>query len=101
MNIYNNIYNILSFDLIVITFSFQSTIPHSYAVIDINIDKLIELRSKLKAENINLSLNDFIIKAVAHALLECPDVNTLYQKEQVSMINWFNLINIKICYSII
>ncbi|XP_012225883.1 dihydrolipoyllysine-residue acetyltransferase component of pyruvate dehydrogenase complex [Linepithema humile] len=61
----------------------KSTIPHSYAVIDIHIDKLVELRSKLKTENINVSLNDFIIKAVAHALLECPDVNTLYQKEQI------------------
>lgn len=63
---------------------------------DINIDKLVELRSKLKTENINVSLNDFIIKAVAHALLECPDVNTLYQKEQVSMItqSLFNLIKI-------
>ncbi|XP_020280697.1 dihydrolipoyllysine-residue acetyltransferase component 1 of pyruvate dehydrogenase complex, mitochondrial-like [Pseudomyrmex gracilis] len=61
----------------------KSNIPHSYAAIDIKIDKLLELRSKLKTENINVSLNDFIIKAVAHALLECPDVNTLYQKGQI------------------
>lgn len=50
---------------------------------DINIDKLIELRGKLKTEDINVSVNDFVTKAVAHALLECPDINTLYQNGQV------------------
>ncbi|XP_072752947.1 dihydrolipoyllysine-residue acetyltransferase component of pyruvate dehydrogenase complex [Anoplolepis gracilipes] len=61
----------------------KKAIPHSYAVIDIIIDKLIELRGKLKTEDINVSVNDFVTKAVAHALLECPDVNTLYQDGQV------------------
>ncbi|XP_032691104.1 dihydrolipoyllysine-residue acetyltransferase component of pyruvate dehydrogenase complex, mitochondrial-like isoform X1 [Odontomachus brunneus] len=61
----------------------KSTIPHSYAAIDINIDKLMELRGKLKTEDINVSINDFVTKAVAYALVECPDINTLYQNEQV------------------
>lgn len=61
----------------------KSTIPHSYAVININIDKLLELRGKLKTEEISVSVNDFVTKAVAHALLECPDINTLYQNGQV------------------
>ncbi|XP_011139185.1 dihydrolipoyllysine-residue acetyltransferase component of pyruvate dehydrogenase complex, mitochondrial-like isoform X1 [Harpegnathos saltator] len=61
----------------------KSTIPHSYAAIDINIDKLIELRGKLKTEDINVSINDFVTKAVAYALVECPDINTLYQNGQV------------------
>ncbi|KYN03303.1 Dihydrolipoyllysine-residue acetyltransferase [Cyphomyrmex costatus] len=61
----------------------KRTIPHSYAVIDINIDKLIELRGKLKTEDISVSINDFVTKAVAHALVECPDINTLYQNGQV------------------
>jgi len=38
-----------------------------------------------------VSINDFIIKAVAHALIECPDINTLYQNGQVSTIN-FNIV---------
>lgn len=63
---------------------FQSNIPHSYASIDINIDKLNEVRSKLRTENVKVSVNDFITKAVAHALLECPDVNALYQNGQVT-----------------
>jgi len=53
---------------------------------DINIDKLLELRGKLKTEDISVSVNDFITKAVAHALVECPDINTLYQNGQVTMI---------------
>ncbi|XP_014485358.1 PREDICTED: dihydrolipoyllysine-residue acetyltransferase component of pyruvate dehydrogenase complex, mitochondrial-like [Dinoponera quadriceps] len=62
----------------------KSTIPHSYAVIDINIDKLIELRGKLKTEeDVNVSINDFVTKAVAYALVECPDINTIYKNGQV------------------
>lgn len=78
-------------NLIKMTFFPQRTIPHSYAVIDMNIDKLIELRKKLKTEDVNVSINDFITKAVAHALVECPDINTLYQNGQVGTIS-FNIL---------
>ncbi|XP_076230934.1 dihydrolipoyllysine-residue acetyltransferase component of pyruvate dehydrogenase complex [Calliopsis andreniformis] len=61
----------------------KSTIPHSYAYVDIKIDKLKEIRSELKADNINVSVNDFVTKAVAHALVECPFINTLYQNGQI------------------
>ncbi|XP_077255952.1 dihydrolipoyllysine-residue acetyltransferase component of pyruvate dehydrogenase complex isoform X2 [Temnothorax americanus] len=61
----------------------KRTIPHSYAVVNINIDKLVELRGKLKTEDISVSINDFVVKAVAHALVECPDINTLYQNGQI------------------
>ncbi|XP_024881046.1 pyruvate dehydrogenase protein X component, mitochondrial-like [Temnothorax curvispinosus] len=61
----------------------KRTIPHSYAVVDINIGKLVELRGKLKTEAISVSINDFVVKAVAHALVECPDINTLYQNGQI------------------
>lgn len=74
------------FNLIKATILFQRTIPHSYAVVDVNIDKLTELRGKLKTEDISVSINDFVTKAVAHALVECPDINTLYQNGQVSTI---------------
>lgn len=59
---------------------------------DITIDKLVELRGKLKTEDINVSVNDFVTKAVAHALVECPDINTLYKNDQVSMIISFNTV---------
>jgi len=59
---------------------------------DITIDKLVELRGKLKTEDINVSINDFVIKAVAHALVECSDINTLYKNDQVSTIISFNTV---------
>lgn len=58
-------------------------IPHSYATVDIKLDALNEIREQFKADNIKLSVNDFITKAVAHALLQCPDVNSLYKDGQV------------------
>ncbi|XP_046599413.1 LOW QUALITY PROTEIN: dihydrolipoyllysine-residue acetyltransferase component of pyruvate dehydrogenase complex [Neodiprion lecontei] len=61
----------------------KRNIPHSYEFMDIKVDKLNEIREKLKAENVKVSVNDFITKAVAHALLECPAVNTLYQNGQI------------------
>ncbi|XP_033326878.1 dihydrolipoyllysine-residue acetyltransferase component of pyruvate dehydrogenase complex [Megalopta genalis] len=61
----------------------KSSIPHSYAYIDIKLDKLIEIRKELKADNIKVSVNDFVTKAVAHALVECPAINTLYKNGQI------------------
>lgn len=61
----------------------KSTIPHSYSAIDIKINKLLEIRKQLKEDGINVSVNDFIAKAAAHALIECPEVNTLYTNNQV------------------
>ncbi|XP_034193602.2 dihydrolipoyllysine-residue acetyltransferase component of pyruvate dehydrogenase complex [Osmia lignaria lignaria] len=62
----------------------KSTIPHSYAYIDIKMDKLMEIRSELKADGINVSVNDFITKAAALALVECPFINTLYKNNQIT-----------------
>ncbi|XP_043268207.1 dihydrolipoyllysine-residue acetyltransferase component of pyruvate dehydrogenase complex-like [Venturia canescens] len=61
----------------------KSNIPHAYATMNINIDKLSEIRNKMKAEGVSVSVNDFITKAVSHALLECPDINCLYKDGQV------------------
>uniref|UniRef100_A0A9J8AMT3 Acetyltransferase component of pyruvate dehydrogenase complex n=1 Tax=Cyprinus carpio carpio TaxID=630221 RepID=A0A9J8AMT3_CYPCA len=45
----------------------KQTIPHYYLSIDVNMDQVLELRKELnaevKADNIKLSVNDFIIKA--------------------------------------
>lgn len=68
----------------VLTFLFlQTTIPHAYGVTDCTIDKLIVLRKQLKEDGIKVSVNDFVIKAVALALQQCPQVNALYKGEEV------------------
>lgn len=65
-------------------FIFQSTIPHAYATVDCDIDLLLSFRKQLKSAGVTVSVNDFVIKAVALALKECPLVNCLYVKDQVS-----------------
>jgi pyruvate/2-oxoglutarate dehydrogenase complex dihydrolipoamide acyltransferase (E2) component len=61
----------------------QTTIPHAYAVTDCTVDKLIALRKQLKEDGIKVSVNDFVIRAVALALQQCPQVNALYKGEEV------------------
>lgn len=58
-------------------------IPHAFATVESNIDSLLGLRKQLKSAGISVSVNDFIIKAVAIALKKCPLVNCLYIKDQV------------------
>lgn len=58
----------------------KQTIPHYYLSVDVNMDQVIDLRKELnaevKAQNIKLSVNDFIIKASALACLKVPEANS-------------------------
>ncbi|KAJ8267082.1 hypothetical protein GJAV_G00138130 [Gymnothorax javanicus] len=58
----------------------KQTIPHYYLSVDINMDQVLELRKELnqevKADNIKLSVNDFLIKASALACLKVPEANS-------------------------
>uniref|UniRef100_A0A673KBA0 Acetyltransferase component of pyruvate dehydrogenase complex n=1 Tax=Sinocyclocheilus rhinocerous TaxID=307959 RepID=A0A673KBA0_9TELE len=58
----------------------KQTIPHYYLSIDVNMDQVLELRKELnaevKADNLKLSVNDFIIKASALACLKVPEANS-------------------------
>uniref|UniRef100_A0A6Q2Z3X8 Acetyltransferase component of pyruvate dehydrogenase complex n=1 Tax=Esox lucius TaxID=8010 RepID=A0A6Q2Z3X8_ESOLU len=57
----------------------KQSIPHYYLSVDINMDHVIELRKELneiQAQNIKLSVNDFIIKASALACLKVPEANS-------------------------
>ena len=47
-------------------------------------DSLLELRKQYKADGVNVSVNDLIIKAVAVALTRCPEMNCVWQGDQVS-----------------
>jgi pyruvate dehydrogenase E2 component (dihydrolipoamide acetyltransferase) len=61
--------------------SAAALIPHFYLTIDCNIDSLLATRARLneaspKGEGAyKLSINDFIVKAVALALMHVPEVN--------------------------
>uniref|UniRef100_A0A8C7I768 Acetyltransferase component of pyruvate dehydrogenase complex n=1 Tax=Oncorhynchus kisutch TaxID=8019 RepID=A0A8C7I768_ONCKI len=57
----------------------KQTIPHYYLSVDVNMDQVLELRTELnevKAQNIKLSVNDFIIKASSLACLKVPEANS-------------------------
>jgi len=62
----------------------KQTIPHFYVSVDVTIDHLLELRERLNLQAPKdqdgkhiwkISVNDFIIKAMAMALIRVPDAN--------------------------
>jgi len=57
----------------------KTLIPHFYLTIDCRIDMLLETRKRLNAAAANnaykLSVNDFVVKAAALALMRVPEVN--------------------------
>lgn len=56
----------------------KQQIPHFYLSIECNLDKLISFRQEMNEasnDRYKLSVNDFIIKASAHALYDNPAVN--------------------------
>ena len=60
----------------------KQTVPHIYLTIDIQLDALLKLRGELNASlegrGVKLSVNDFMIKALAAALIEVPSCNVMY-----------------------
>lgn len=58
----------------------KQTIPHYYLTIECNVEKLLKLRSRfnktLEKDGVKLSVNDFIIKAVATASKKVPEANS-------------------------
>ena len=58
----------------------KQTIPHFYLSVDIRLDELLALRRELNAREAGpkLSVNDFLIKALARALVATPDANVQF-----------------------
>jgi pyruvate dehydrogenase E2 component (dihydrolipoamide acetyltransferase) len=65
----------------------KQTIPHFYLRRDIELDALLSFRAQLngqlEARGVKLSVNDFIIKAVALALQEVPSANAVWAGDRV------------------
>ncbi len=60
----------------------KSTVPHFYVVADCRVDVLLELRKKVnESSSRKISINDFVIKAVAKALVEVPEANVIWMDE--------------------
>ncbi|CAN5370656.1 pyruvate dehydrogenase complex dihydrolipoamide acetyltransferase [soil metagenome] len=57
----------------------KSTVPHFYLVADVRVDKLLELRAQVnQAASRKISVNDFVVKAVAFALTDVPEANAIW-----------------------
>ncbi|MGB7406050.1 MAG: pyruvate dehydrogenase complex dihydrolipoamide acetyltransferase [Pacificimonas sp.] len=60
----------------------KQTVPHFYLTLDCNLDALLSLRKELNAgleeKGVKLSVNDFLVKALAVALTEVPDANVQF-----------------------
>lgn len=67
----------------------KQTIPHFYLSIECNIDKLLALREDINAdsEKYKISVNDFVIKAVALALKDNPEANSSWTEEEILQYN--------------
>ena len=69
--------------------SAMALIPHFYLTIDCNIDRLMEARARLNAaapkgdKTYKLSVNDFIVKASALALIRVPEVNASWTDDAI------------------
>ena len=64
-------------------------VPHYYLTVDVNMDKVLKLREIFnktlseKDKTSKLSINDFIVKAVACALADVPEANSAWLGEVI------------------
>jgi pyruvate dehydrogenase E2 component (dihydrolipoamide acetyltransferase) len=65
----------------------KQTIPHIYLTVDIQLDRLLNLRGELNAalepQGVKLSVNDLLIKALAKALMQVPKCNVSFAGDQL------------------
>lgn len=78
----------------------KQTIPHYYLSVDINVDEVLALRKRLNAtlekDGIKLSVNDFVIKAVALACKKVPEANSSWQD---TFIRQYNTVDVSVAVS--
>lgn len=77
----------------------KRNIPHAYASISCNLDTVLSLRKQLKESlEVSVSVNDFVIKAVAVALERVPEANVFWD-ERTETIQSFPSIDISVAVS--
>lgn len=63
----------------------KQTVPHFYLTVDCEIDALLKARQQLNAmgDDYKLTVNDFIIRAVAQALKAVPEANAAWMGDEM------------------
>lgn len=70
----------------------KSTVPHFYLVADCRVDRLVALRAEANATSpVKLSINDFVIKAAAAALIDVPQANATWAETAVRLYDTVDL----------
>ena len=60
----------------------KTTVPHFYVTADCRMERLLEARTQMnEATGIKISVNDWVMKAVATALMEVPDANVIWRDD--------------------
>ncbi len=77
----------------------KTFIPHFYISQEIAVDNLVKTRAELKTGGVALSVNDFIIRAVALALRQHPEVNSGFHSGNNTIVR-YQTIDIAIAVSI-
>jgi pyruvate dehydrogenase E2 component (dihydrolipoamide acetyltransferase) len=67
----------------------KQQVPHYYATVEVEMDDLLALRKQLneqlEEQGVKLSINDFVMKAVALALKDFPNLNALWTSEGIEL----------------
>ncbi|MDQ6995560.1 MAG: dihydrolipoamide acetyltransferase family protein, partial [Mariprofundaceae bacterium] len=64
----------------------KQQVPHFYLSIDVQMDRLMDLRAQLNESadgSFKLSVNDFVVKAVAKALVDVPTANASWTETHI------------------
>lgn len=77
----------------------KTTVPHYYLKADCRVDALLDLRKLVNAANphTKISVNDFIMKAVAGALVEVPEANAIWTDDATER---FDSVDIAVAVSV-
>lgn len=80
----------------------KQTIPHFYLSIECSMDKLLEIRedinkSLIEEKKIKISVNDFIILAVAKALKQVPEANASWRQDATY---YYNNVDVSVAVAI-
>jgi pyruvate dehydrogenase E2 component (dihydrolipoamide acetyltransferase) len=68
----------------------KTTIPHFYLNVDCELDALLALRGELNKNRDSaqkISVNDFVVKAAAHALRQVPSANAIWTEEAILLLD--------------
>ncbi|XLM33844.1 MAG: pyruvate dehydrogenase complex dihydrolipoamide acetyltransferase [Rickettsia africae] len=80
----------------------KQTVPHFYLSIECNVDKLLDIREDINKffsedKSTRISVNDFIILAVAKALQEVPNANASWGEDTI---RYYNNVDISVAVAV-